>query len=43
MISYRTASISDVAAIVDLLADDILGTSREVISDPVDKKYIDFL
>lgn len=41
MISYRTASLCDLSAIVDLLADDILGTSREVVSDPVDKKYIE--
>lgn len=39
MISFRKAHRSDLPAIIDLLADDMLGQSREVVSDPVDPRY----
>ncbi|CAN7577472.1 N-acetyltransferase family protein [Neorhizobium sp. LjRoot104] len=39
MISFRKARRSDLPAIIDLLADDMLGQSREVVSDPVDPRY----
>lgn len=39
MFSFRKASRSDLPAIIDLLADDILGQSREAVSDPVDPRY----
>ena len=35
----REASAADVPAIVALLADDILGHTREVVSDPIDHRY----
>jgi len=39
-ISFRTALITDLPAIIDLLADDELGSQRETVSDPVDGRYI---
>ncbi|MBW6423638.1 GNAT family N-acetyltransferase [Rhizobium sp. XQZ8] len=39
MISFRRAVAADLPAIVGLLADDALGKSREIISDPVDPRY----
>ena len=39
MISFRKARRSDLPAIIGLLADDMLGQSREVVSDPVDPHY----
>ena len=36
---FRKARESDLAAIISMLADDALGRSREVISDPVDERY----
>jgi ribosomal protein S18 acetylase RimI-like enzyme len=35
----RLATRSDLERIVELLADDELGSSREVVSDPVDRAY----
>ncbi|MBX5047665.1 GNAT family N-acetyltransferase [Rhizobium lentis] len=40
MHSFRLARPSDLAAIVRLLADDDLGTAREIVSDPVDAHYL---
>ncbi len=39
MISFRKAIVADLPAIIRLLADDTLGQSREVVSDPVDALY----
>jgi len=39
MISFRRAVAADLPAIIGLLADDALGKSREIISDPVDPRY----
>lgn len=39
MISFRKARRSDLPAITGLLADDMLGQSREIVSDPVDPRY----
>ncbi|WP_049731266.1 GNAT family N-acetyltransferase [Rhizobium ecuadorense] len=40
MYQFRLARQSDLAAIVRLLADDDLGATREVVSDPVDAAYL---
>ncbi|MDC9836567.1 GNAT family N-acetyltransferase [Rhizobium binxianense] len=40
MYSFRLARRSDLAAIVRLLADDELGGAREIVSDPVDARYL---
>ncbi|ARO21984.1 N-acetyltransferase [Rhizobium sp. S9] len=40
MHSFRLARLSDLAAIVRLLADDDLGAAREIVSDPVDARYL---
>ncbi|MBB3136188.1 GNAT superfamily N-acetyltransferase [Rhizobium pisi] len=40
MHSFRLARQSDLAAIVRLLSDDDLGAAREIVSDPVDPRYI---
>ncbi|MBX4910727.1 MULTISPECIES: GNAT family N-acetyltransferase [Rhizobium] len=40
MHSFRIAHRSDLAAIVRLLADDDLGAAREIVSDPVDARYL---
>lgn len=40
-ITFRDATQRDLHAIVALLADDILGAQREVLCDPVDRKYIE--
>ena len=39
-ITYRQATIEDLPAIVRLLADDFLGTTRERIEDPLPESYI---
>lgn len=39
MYSFRKARRDDLAAIVRLLAEDKLGQSREVVSEPVDTRY----
>ena len=36
---FRQARESDLPAIIAMLADDRLGRSREVVSDPVDERY----
>ena len=36
---FRRARESDLPAIIAMLADDALGRSREVVSDPVDERY----
>lgn len=41
MVEIRKAERKDLAAIVAMLADDQLGLSREVVSDPVDDRYVD--
>jgi GNAT superfamily N-acetyltransferase len=38
-VTIRRAKRSDLSRIVELLADDPLGATREVISDPVDEAY----
>lgn len=38
-LSFRTASERDLTTLVRLLADDPLGSSREVVSDPVQPEY----
>ncbi|NNU68563.1 MULTISPECIES: GNAT family N-acetyltransferase [unclassified Rhizobium] len=40
MYRFRLAHQSDLAAIVRLLADDDLGGRREIVSDPVDARYL---
>ena len=40
-VSFRKAARDDLAAIVALLADDDIGQSREVISEPPDVRYVD--
>ncbi|MBX4864275.1 GNAT family N-acetyltransferase [Rhizobium sophorae] len=40
MYRFRLARQSDLAAIIRLLADDDLGTTREIVSDPVDARYL---
>ena len=37
---FRIARQSDLADIIRLLADDDLGSTREVVSDPVDRRYL---
>lgn len=37
---FRNARQSDLADIIRLLADDDLGSTREVVSDPVDRRYV---
>lgn len=39
-ITFRDAVRSDLRAIIDLLADDMLGAHREVLSDKPDPKYV---
>lgn len=41
MVDFRKATASDLPAIIAMLADDALGLAREVISDPVDLRYVD--
>ncbi|MCO5732897.1 GNAT family N-acetyltransferase [Rhizobium sp. SSA_523] len=41
MAQFRKATRDDIAAIVAMLADDALGHAREIVSEPVDKRYID--
>ncbi|WP_064693312.1 GNAT family N-acetyltransferase [Rhizobium aegyptiacum] len=40
MSSFRLARQADLAAIIRLLADDDLGGTREIVSDPVDPRYL---
>ena len=40
-IVFRTALLADVPAIVALLADDDLGSQREIIGTPLDQRYVD--
>ncbi|MBB4576638.1 GNAT family N-acetyltransferase [Rhizobium lentis] len=40
MYNFRLARQSDLAAIVRLLADDDLGSAREIVSDPIDASYL---
>jgi GNAT superfamily N-acetyltransferase len=40
MHNFRLARLSDLAAIVRLLGDDELGGAREIVSDPVDARYL---
>ncbi|PDT09308.1 MULTISPECIES: GNAT family N-acetyltransferase [unclassified Rhizobium] len=40
MYDFRLARQSDLAAIIGLLADDDLGSAREVVSDPIDARYL---
>lgn len=40
MFTFRLARQSDLAAIIRLLADDDLGSTREIVSDPVDARYL---
>ncbi|WP_158938657.1 GNAT family N-acetyltransferase [Burkholderia sp. S171] len=40
-IVFRTALLADVPAIVALLADDELGSQREIIGTPLDRRYVD--
>ncbi|MBB3593024.1 ribosomal protein S18 acetylase RimI-like enzyme [Rhizobium sp. BK529] len=37
---FRTARLSDLPDIVRMLADDDLGSTREVVSDPIDARYL---
>ena len=38
---FRTATPTDLPAIIALLADDTLGRRREVLSTPPDSRYVD--
>ena len=40
-LNFREANESDVPALVDLLADDVLGAKREDISIPLNPNYLD--
>ncbi|OWV91274.1 GNAT family acetyltransferase [Rhizobium sp. N122] len=40
MYQFRLARQSDLVTIVRLLADDDLGNAREIVSDPVDARYL---
>ncbi|QIE26425.1 Aminoalkylphosphonate N-acetyltransferase (plasmid) [Caballeronia sp. SBC1] len=40
-IVFRTALLADVPAIVALLADDELGSQREIIGTPLNQRYVD--
>lgn len=40
MYDFRLARQSDLAAIIGLLADDDLGSAREIVSDPIDARYL---
>ncbi|OWV96513.1 GNAT family acetyltransferase [Rhizobium sp. R72] len=40
MRSFRPARSSDLPDIIDLLADDDLGATREIVSDPPDARYV---
>ncbi len=37
---FRKANAADLSVIVEMLADDQLGQSREIVSDPLDQRYI---
>ena len=39
-LSFRTATLADLPAIIALLADDHLGREREILSDPPDSRYV---
>lgn len=39
-LTFRRATRADLPAIVAMLADDVLGRAREVVSDPVDARYV---
>ena len=39
--TFRRATQDDLPAIIAMLADDPLGQSREVVSDPVDSAYVE--
>ncbi|WP_021027009.1 GNAT family N-acetyltransferase [Comamonas sp. B-9] len=39
-LTFRTATLADLPAIIALLADDALGREREVLADPPDARYI---
>lgn len=41
MTLFRKAEEADLPAIVAMLADDALGRTREVVSDPVDRRYLE--
>jgi ribosomal protein S18 acetylase RimI-like enzyme len=41
MFHFRKATRDDLPAIIALLADDALGHAREVVSDPVDRRYVE--
>lgn len=41
MVDFRKATASDLPVIIAMLADDALGLTREVIADPVDRRYVD--
>ncbi|MBB4480867.1 GNAT family N-acetyltransferase [Rhizobium etli] len=40
MYDFRLARQSDLAAIIGLLADDDLGSTREIVSHPIDARYL---
>jgi ribosomal protein S18 acetylase RimI-like enzyme len=41
MTAFRKAITADLPAIIRLLVDDALGQSREVVSDPIDARYLE--
>lgn len=41
MTHFRKAEEADLPAVVAMLADDALGRTREVVSDPVDRRYVE--
>jgi ribosomal protein S18 acetylase RimI-like enzyme len=43
MHSFRRARHSDLGSIIELLADDELGRTREIVSDPPDPRYLSAL
>jgi ribosomal protein S18 acetylase RimI-like enzyme len=41
MLTIRNATRADLPALVQMLADDFLGDTREVVSDPLPQSYVD--
>ncbi len=39
-VTFRRATRADLPAVVAMLADDTLGRAREIVSDPVDPRYV---
>jgi ribosomal protein S18 acetylase RimI-like enzyme len=40
-LTFRAATMDDLPAIVGLLADDALGSTRELVGEPIDERYVE--